>query len=265
MVAIVSRSYTRVTSGVRGNKQAVSISGVPGTGLSKAYIYVDIGIKLALAADNSVWIAAENGDIIQDHMSNIGGDNPWDVFLLARSNPFNVTIPVGATSLWDYVRDFWDRKTWWNGAANTNFTGHAHWGVKKDLDNTDHAADYGYTKLSFNMANVTTKWDNDTKKTMAVVYFNFPVLYRSSNAITSPITLSSQAVSVDATELVSYYPWSVRKGSIWASCNRQGGSFKTMKSGQYTDAKNSPSESAKQNAWIHKGSTWSKLPKTGQN
>lgn len=264
MVAIVSRSYTRVTSGIRGNKQAVSISGVPGTGLGRAYIYVDIGIKLALAADNSVWIAAENGDIIQDHMSNIGGNNPWDVFLLARSNPFSITIPAGATSLWDYVSDFWDRKNWWNGAANTNFTGHAHWDVKNDLDNTDNAVAYGYTRLSFNMANVETKWDNSTKKITATVYFNFPVLYRSSNSITSPITLNSQAVSVDVTELVEYYPWSIRKNNTWASCNRRGGSFKTKKSSQYTDAKNSPSESAKQNAWIRKGNAWNRLPKTGQ-
>lgn len=61
-----------------------------------------------------------------------------------------------------------------------------------------------------------------------------------------------------------YYPWSVRKGDIWSSCNRSGGSFRIRKAGAWSDAKNESRGYGVQKAFIRNGSSWNRLPKTGK-
>lgn len=263
---IIARSRTHVTSGVRGNKRAASISGVPGTNLSAAYAYVDLWVKLALAENQDLYVAVESGDIVQDGMVNAGGFDPWDVFLLAKQKKFTVTIPVGTTQLWPLVAndaDLIDRKNWWHGETNSNFTGSAHWDAKNDLNDTSNAGAYGYKKLNFHIADLDIHYDSDKKITTGTIYMNFPILYRDSSAVTSPITLDSTAVSVDVTELVSYFPWSVRINNKWMSCNRQGGSFKVRRSNTWGDAKNSQSDSGTQHGFYRDSNTWKRLPKFG--
>ena len=70
------------------------------------------------------------------------------------------------------------------------------------------------------------------------IYFCGSAYYDNSS-----ITYGAQSIARCVTipglkRLLDYYPWEIRKGNTWYSCNRSGGYLKDMKSGNWSDLKN---------------------------
>lgn len=60
-----------------------------------------------------------------------------------------------------------------------------------------------------------------------------------------------------------YFPWAIRKGGSWASCNRSGGSLTIRKSGAWRDVKNVSVGSGDNKAFYRSGGTWAVAPQIG--
>lgn len=65
------------------------------------------------------------------------------------------------------------------------------------------------------------------------------------------------------TKLFDYYPFAVRKGGEWMSCNRTGGGSFTRKGGSWRDLKNSRMDDASSDAFYRSGSSWPRTPLIG--
>lgn len=64
-------------------------------------------------------------------------------------------------------------------------------------------------------------------------------------------------------KLLDYYPFAVRKGGGWSSCNRQGGGSYIRKGGSWRDLKNARVDSIDSDAFSRSGSSWIKTPLIG--
>lgn len=64
-------------------------------------------------------------------------------------------------------------------------------------------------------------------------------------------------------KLFDYYPFAVRKGGAWMSCNRSGGGSFIRKSGSWRDLKNSRMNDDGSNALYRSGSSWPRTPLIG--
>lgn len=262
-MAIRGVSTTHIVSGKLGDKSTKSIAGVPGSGLAAAYVYVDLYIKLAVTDDDSLYIAASNGKITQQNMSNIHewSLNEWRVFLCARPSPFSVTFPTGATSLFQYPRKYsWQDEQWFSGESTSSFTGLTTFPSVGDPTSESDALSKGYYKLPFKITDIDITEEAGTQTWTGTVYLNFPVTYERSSGVTDDMTLSSTQVSVDVTTLLPYYPWAIRKSGSFVSCNRSGGHVKIMKSASWRDVQNYQSDTADNDAHYRSGSSWKRSP-----
>lgn len=263
-MAIRGVSTTHIVSGKLGDKDVKSISGVPGTSMSAAYIYVNLYVKLAVTDSDELYIALSNGKITQQHMINQTGDlgtNPWRVFLCARPSAFSVTIPSGATSLFQYPRQYsWKDLLWYAGQESSDFTGITSFSTVADPTSESDAVSKGYTKLPFKITDIDITEESGTQTWTGTIYLNFPVVYeKASPGISDAITLASTQVSVDVTTLLPYYPWAIRKSGSWKSCNRDGGSLQIRK-GSWQDVLNYQSDTGDSDAHYRDGSTWKRSP-----
>lgn len=65
-------------------------------------------------------------------------------------------------------------------------------------------------------------------------------------------------------KLFDYFPFAVRKGSAWKSCNRTGGGSYVMKSGSWRELKNSREGGSRADATFRSGGSWKTTPLTGE-
>lgn len=65
-------------------------------------------------------------------------------------------------------------------------------------------------------------------------------------------------------KLFDYYPFAVRKGGVWKSCNRDGGSTTIRKGGSWRDVKNSHKSDSDSQAFYRDGSSWKRTPDIGE-
>lgn len=261
-MAIRGVSTTHIVSGELGNKDARSIAGVPGASMAAAYVYVNLYIKLAVTDDDSLYIAPSNGRITQRNMSNVHGfgTNEWRVFLCARSRPFSITFPTGATSLFQYPRQYsWEDDRWFEGYSTSDFTGLTTYPTVADPTSESDAVRKGYTKLPFKIKDIDVTEDSGTQTWTGTIYLNFPVTYEKTSGVTDSMTLSSTPVSVDVTTLLAYYPWAIRKSGSWKSCNRDGGHLRIRK-GSWRDVLNYQSSTGDNDAHYRDGSAWKRSP-----
>lgn len=65
----------------------------------------------------------------------------------------------------------------------------------------------------------------------------------------------------------SYYPWAVKSGSTWLSCNRDDAFYRIKRSGSFADAKNTlfagDTDTTNQHGFIKKSNTFKRMPITG--
>lgn len=266
-MSIVGNSTTRVTSGALGNKTAMSIAGVPGSGLPSAYARVDLDVKLAATDAGELYMALSNGYVRQTHMSNDADNDPWNLFLKVSTDPFTLTIPAqpGRVELWEYVSDSIAGWQWWNGALNLNFTGETTFPTRPDLTDEASAAANGYYKLPFNISDVSSSSSisGGVVATTSEVYINLPILYQWATDITSALTLSATKVTLDTTAIIDYFPFAIRKSGTMRTCNRAGGKVGIRKSGTFRDARCSEASGYDSKAFGRKTGNWVVVPRIG--
>ena len=61
-----------------------------------------------------------------------------------------------------------------------------------------------------------------------------------------------------------YFPFALKSGSSWKSCNRQGGSYQARESATWVDKKNDKNNVAGSKVFIKASSSWNLAPKVGQ-
>lgn len=270
-MAIVGNSTNRVRSGQLGNKGVASIAGVPGTGLSDAYARVDLDVKLAATDTGALYIALSNGSVTQQHMSNASDyNNPWNLFAIARTSPFSITIPAGTHDLWPIVQgDAFGSWQWWGGSYSLDFTGNTTFGAVAELASESQASSLGYALLPFNISQLdksTSSKPDGTQTTTSVMHLCMPILYQHTNqGVTDPITLGSTPVTLDISQLVDYYPFAIRKSGVMQSANRSGGSTLIRKSGSWRAVRNADVPGYDNKAFVRQGGTWVRAPRIGAN
>lgn len=83
-------------------------------------------------------------------------------------------------------------------------------------------------------------WSDDEEVFDGWVYFCgtafYPTLPITSGAIAVPHRVTIPGLK----RLLDYYPWAIRKSSVWMSCNRSGGYLKSRENGTWDDRKNRP-------------------------
>lgn len=267
-MAIVGCSTTRIRSGTLGNKDAQSVAGVPGHALDASYARVDLDVKLAATDTGALYVALSNGYVRQTNMVNVvSRNNPWHLFAQVSLSPFTLTVPNGTTDLWPYGRrnNHFGEWEWWNGASSTDFTGDTTFPSVDDPTSESDATGKGYKLLPFNLSQL----DKETSESGGVVTTTgklnllLPILYQWTDGVTSPITLGSVEFSVDVSNLVLYFPFSIRKSGTMMSADREGGSTRIRKPGQWRDVKNSEAGGTQQHGLVRRGGSWTRAPRIG--
>lgn len=83
-------------------------------------------------------------------------------------------------------------------------------------------------------------WSSDLTDYTGWIYMCGSAYYSGKTVEQSSTAYSKQITIPGLKRLLNYYPWAIRKGSEYYSCNRDGGHLKSRKSGWYINRKNRP-------------------------
>lgn len=88
--------------------------------------------------------------------------------------------------------------------------------------------------------------------------------YRENTDPAYAVVTTAGDFNVTFTDLFpDYFPFALKSGSTWKSCNRQGGSVQTRSSGTWKDKKNRAKSADDSHSFIKSGSSWNIAPKVG--
>lgn len=82
------------------------------------------------------------------------------------------------------------------------------------------------------------EWSSDVTDYTGCIYMCGSAYYSGTSVQQSSTAYSKQITIPGLKHLLNYYPWAIRKGSEYYSCNRSEGHLKSRKSGYYVNRKN---------------------------
>lgn len=140
------------------------------------------------------------------------------------------------------------------------------WGVVK----TDDAAQTATREIthyshSFPLTSSSFNADGSLKDIQLVSYGSRWYSNGEQGTVAGRAVVSSGgSYSLHLNQLRSYYyPWSVRSGNDWKSCNRSGGSFSMRQNNAWTGLKNEQNGYGTQHGFYRNNNGWQRLPKFG--
>lgn len=234
-----------IANGAYGNTNVASSYGLPGSGLTAAYVRCDFGIRITVEDDLSTYCSINGGEVKQ---TNIIG-NSFPSYLWCEDHAWEGTITEA--NKWDWIND------------PQRF-------LSFDMTKGDGGSapiSHGFPAASGRGAYIgklnNFVWESETSGT-GYVWIGGLAIYTDS-AITNPIFIRGERIAVPGLRaLLDYYPWSLKKGSTWRSCNRSGGSLKIRKGSTWRDCKNTEStDQTKSKCFTRHNSAWVRSPKTG--
>lgn len=240
--------YATVANGEYGNSRVASSYGLPGSNLSAAHCRCDFGVKITVEDDLSTYCAVDGGNVRQTDI--IGTSFPS--YLWCKPYAWDATINDQNKGEWINTNGCFATFTMTKASSAS---GHAQY----DFGNAGSSRGYYIGRLD----NFT--WESETSGT-GYVWIGGSAIYDDS-AITDPIYIAPQRIAIPGLrELLDYYPWAIRKGGAFNSCNRTGGSLKIRKSSSWRDCKNrESSDLSKSTAFVRRSGSWARAPKHGLN
>ena len=126
-----------------------------------------------------------------------------------------------------------------------------HWniGLGRDAGNQGAQSRYSGGELTsawksspgwFFVGNLEThfKWAEDEENFDGWIYFCGTSFYLSYNYTNKATAIPRRVTIPGLKRLLDYYPWAIRKSSIWMSCDRSGGHLKSRENGAWDPRKN---------------------------
>ena len=238
VVTQVSASINQDASHNYGTGVAPTCFGLPGSGTQKAsYCTVHLNITCK-AMDNGHLYLDCNGSITQKVVANSG-----------------YTYTFGCRNA-DWA---------WGGNPLTPPSGYYHiqdGSVDVVADGTPGYR--GQFQVDINKVNVDlgplSDWGASITGQDGIIWFSGTGTY----TVKDPIYPDPIAITVPGfVQLFDYFPFAVRKGGVWKSCNRSGGGSYIRKGGSWRDLKNS-NGTGESDAYYRSGGSWIKTPKIGE-
>lgn len=238
VVAQVSASINQDASQNYGTGVPPTCFGLPGAGgLQASYCSVNLNITCK---------AMDNGNLYLD---------------------CNGSITQKVVAATDYTYTFGCRNAdWaWGGNPLTPPAGYYHiqdGSVNVVADGTPGGR--GQFTININKVNVDlgplSNWGASITGQDGVIWFSGTGTY----TVNDPIYPDPVAVTVPGfIQLFDYFPFAVRKGSVWKSCNRNGGGSYIRKNGSWRELKNS-NGTGESDAYYRSSGSWIKTPKIGE-
>lgn len=236
-------AYGSVNNGALGNPKVSSSFGLPGAGTTAAYMRCDFNVKITVEDDLSTYCAIQGGEVVQDDIR--GSEFPS--FLWCFGHAWDVTISNGNAWEWMNKSECFHTFTQTKGTEANSRLQHSFI--------TDSGRGGYIGKLN------NFSWVSETEG-IGYVWVGGSAIYDPSS-ITNPIWVWGSQIAVPGLrELLNYYPWAIKKGAGYNSCNRSGGSLKMRKSGNWRDCKNTKSSDlSKSTVFARKAGSWSPCPK----
>lgn len=250
---IIASQTNHITSGTLGNKSATSCGGVPGEGLSSAYIYVNTYITTLLDDDGYLWFANTSGTAQQTGMIDTGGQSSWYIYTVIKNAPFTIAYTGSFES--SYAGQYFQKSLWHAQGVSSNFTGSTTYSTSTAVSTVAQAQSLGYWNSGFKV----TDFPRVGSTTNVTVYVAYPVSYGEGD---TPVQLSALPFSFSFSGILEYFPFAVYSDG-WQSCNREGGSLTKYNGSSWGDLKNIEDASDVSTVFNYDGSSWQIAPKIG--
>lgn len=234
--------YAQIKNGAWDDTKEPSCLSLPGSGLTAAYMECNFGVKITVEDDLATYCSINGGYVRQ---SGIVGSN-FPCWLWCEDHDWGGTITDENKG--DWIDDpqcflrFTQTKPAEKGDLRYNFSAASGRGTYiGQLDNF--------------------VWESETSGT-GYVWIGGSAIYDSAD-ITDPIAVISKRIAIEGLrDLLTYYPWSIKKGGSYASCNRTGGSLKKRRGSTWVERKNTESSDAsKSTVFKRKSGLWVRCPK----
>lgn len=235
--------YADIRNGTYGNTKESSSFGLPGSGLTSAYMRCEFGVKITVEDDLGAYCSINGGQLTQTDI--VGSSFPsW---LWCEDHAWEGEINNDNKQDWMNDPQCFYRFTQTKDAA------------KGQLQYSFPGAGSDRGVYIGQLTNFV--WESETSGT-GYVWIGGSAIYDSSS-ITDPIYVVGLKVPVPGLrELLNYYPWAIRKGQSYVSCNRAGGLVQARKGGSWVDRKNTQSaDFSKSTVFQRKSGIWTPSPK----
>lgn len=251
---ILASQTNHIVSGVRGDKEAASCSGVPGNGgFASAYIYVNTYITTLLDDEGYLWFANTSGHIIQDDMRDYLEGGYWYSYCLVDNEEFSITYQGSFRE--EYEGRYFQRSTFRTPDQPQDFTGETVYNVITNPATVAEAEAAGYWRSSITISDISSGTHTID------IWIAYPVVYGDA---TDPVTLDAVRFTFAAELLFAYYPFAVYLDGEWKSCNRaDAGSFKYTSATNRESILNLENDEDNSSAFYYDGSSWVILPQVG--